>query len=188
MDTLRQRFPDVAFVHATDAEARARGLADCDVAFTWILSADELASAPRLRWVHSSAVAVETLALPELFARGVVVSNSRGVQATPIAEHVMAVLLGLAKRLPFALDGQRERRWTQNEFVDDRLPWLLSGRTLGLIGVGTIGSAVGAARARIRHARARGAAPRVRSGCARGGRGAAARPLSIRSSRRRMCS
>ena len=139
---LRQRFPDVTFVHATDAEARARGLVDCDAAFTWILSAAELATATRLRWLHSSAVAVETLALPELFARGITVSNSRGVQAIPIAEHVMAVILALAKRLPYVLESQRDRRWTQNDFVDDRLPWLLSGRTLGLIGVGTIGSAV----------------------------------------------
>jgi phosphoglycerate dehydrogenase-like enzyme len=142
VETLRRRFPDVTFVHATDSEERARGLAECDAAFTWILSAEEVAAAPRLRWVHSSAVAVETLALPDLFARGVVVSNSRGVQATPIAEHVLAVVLALAKQLPFALEGQRDRRWTQNDFVDGRLPWLLSGRTLALIGVGTIGSAV----------------------------------------------
>jgi len=40
------------------------------------------------------------------------------------------------------LESQRESRWTQNDFVGDRLPWLLSGRTLGLIGTGTIGSAV----------------------------------------------
>ena len=40
------------------------------------------------------------------------------------------------------LAAQRERRWSQNEFVGDRLPWLLRGRTLGLIGVGTIGSQV----------------------------------------------
>jgi phosphoglycerate dehydrogenase-like enzyme len=142
VETLRRRFPDIMFVHATDAETRAKALADCDVAFTWILSADELAAAPKLRWLHSSAVAVETLALPELFARGVIVSNSRGVQATPIAEHVMAVLLGVAKQLPFVRENQRDRRWSQNEFIDGRLPWLLNGRTLGLIGVGTIGSAI----------------------------------------------
>jgi D-2-hydroxyacid dehydrogenase (NADP+) len=139
---LRERFPEVTFVHATDADMRARGLAECDVAYTWILSAAELAAAPRLKWLHSSAVAVETLALPELFARGVIVSNSRGVQSTPIAEHVMAVLLGLAKQLPFVLDNQRERQWAQNEFVDGRLPWLLKGQTLGLIGVGTIGGEI----------------------------------------------
>jgi D-2-hydroxyacid dehydrogenase (NADP+) len=139
VETLRQRFPDIEFVHATDAETRARGLAECDVAFTWILSASEVASAQRLKWLHSSAVAVETFALPELFARGIIVSNSRGVQSTPIAEHVFAVMLGLAKQLPLVIDRQHEREWAQNEFFGPRLPWLLHGRTLGLVGVGTIG-------------------------------------------------
>lgn len=142
VETLRQRFPDINFLHATDDEARARGLADCDIAFTWILSTKDLAEAPRLRWLHSSAVAVETLCLPELFARGILVSNSRGVQSTPIAEHVLAVLLALAKQLPFVIDRQRERRWAQNDVFGDRLPWLLKGRTLGLIGIGTIGSEI----------------------------------------------
>lgn len=114
----------------------------CDVAYTWILSADELAAAPRLRWLHSSAVAVETLCLPELFARGVIVSNSRGVQSAPIAEHVLAMMLALARQVPFAIDRQRAHRWAQNELAGDRLPWLLRGRTLGLIGVGTIGREV----------------------------------------------
>ena len=139
---LEQRFPDIRFTHATDDDARARGLANCDVAYTWIMSPQEVAKAEQLRWVHTSAVAVETLALTELFARGVIVSNSRGVQATPIAEHVLAVMLALAKRLPAILEAQRDHRWVQNDLVGDRLPWLLRGRTLGVIGVGTIGSEV----------------------------------------------
>ena len=139
---LRQLFPDVAFTHATDDDTRARELGACDVAYTWILSPEEVAAAPRLKWVHTSAVAVETLALPELFARNIIVSNSRGVQATPIAEHVFAVLLALAKQLPTVLESQRRRHWAQNDLIGDRLPWLLSGKTLGLIGVGTIGAAI----------------------------------------------
>jgi phosphoglycerate dehydrogenase-like enzyme len=142
VDRLRHLFPDVTFTHATDDEVRARAVRDCDVAYTWILSAAELEQARGLKWVHTSAVAVETLALPELFARDIIVSNSRGVQAGPIAEHVFAVLLALAKQLPTILEAQRERRWAQNELVGDRLPWLLRRRTLGLIGVGTIGSQV----------------------------------------------
>jgi D-2-hydroxyacid dehydrogenase (NADP+) len=142
VETLRQRFPDVTFVHATDQDMRARALADCDAAYTWILNAAELAAAPRLKWLHSSAVAVETLALPDLFARGVIVSNSRGVQSTPIAEHVLGVLLALAKQLPFVLERQRDQRWSQNEFAGERLPWVLKGQTLGLIGVGTIGGEI----------------------------------------------
>jgi phosphoglycerate dehydrogenase-like enzyme len=139
---LRSRFPHLTFIHATTAEQRAAGLKDCDAVFTWILNAAELAQAPNLRWLHTSAVAVETLCLPDLFARGVAVSNTRGVQAVSIAEHVMAVVLGLAKQLPFVIDNQQRSRWAQNEFRGERLPWLLHGRTLGLIGVGTIGSEI----------------------------------------------
>lgn len=145
--TLRARFPHLEFVYATTEAERARGLAECEVAYTWILKAAELAQAPHLRWLHTSAVAVETLCLPELFARGVVVSNTRGVQAVPIAEHTLAVVLALSKQLPLVLDRQRQAQWAQNQFMGPRLPWLLSGRTLGLIGVGTIGAAI-ASRAR----------------------------------------
>ncbi len=144
---LRARFPRIEFVHATSDEERARGLVDCDVAYTWILKAGEFATATRLRWVHTSAVAVETLCLPELFANGVTVSNTRGVQAVPIAEHTLAVILALAKQLPLVLEHQRDAHWAQNDFTGPRLPWLLRGRTLGLIGVGTIGSEI-ASRAR----------------------------------------
>ena len=139
---LRARFPLITFIHATSDQQRAEGLQTCDAAYTWILNAAELAGAPKLKWVHTSAVAVETLCLPELFARGIAVSNTRGVQALPIAEHVMAVVLSLAKQIPFVLENQRHARWAQNEFIGERLPWLLHGRTLGLVGVGTIGSEI----------------------------------------------
>ena len=142
VETLRKRFPHIRFIHATTPEQRDEGLADCDIAYTWILKDHELAKAPKLRWVHTSAVAVETLCLDELFARTIAVSNTRGVQAVPIAELVMAVTLGLAKQIPFVIENQQQSRWAQNEFVDERLPWLLKGRTLGLVGVGTIGSAI----------------------------------------------
>lgn len=142
VETLRKRFPHIQFIHATSPDERADALPLCDAAYTWILKDHELAQAPRLRWIHTSAVAVETLCLPELFARGIAVSNTRGVQAVPIAEHVLAVTLAFAKQLPFVIENQQQARWAQNEFVDARLPWLLKGRTLGLIGVGTIGSEI----------------------------------------------
>ncbi len=139
VETIRQRFPDLRFTHATDDLSRAKALVDCDVAFTWLMNEAELATCKRLKWVHTSAVAVETFCLPELVARQVIVSNSRGVQSAPIAEHVFAVLLALAKRLPYVVEQQRERHWAQNEMLGDRLPWLIKGKTLGLIGAGTIG-------------------------------------------------
>jgi phosphoglycerate dehydrogenase-like enzyme len=142
VETLRKRFPHLQFIHATSDKQRADGLPACDAVYTWILREHELAQAAKLRWVHTSAVAVETLCLPELFARGIAVSNTRGIQAVPIAEHVFAVTLALAKQIPFVIENQQRARWAQNEFMGQRLPWLMHGRTLGLIGVGTIGSEI----------------------------------------------
>ena len=142
VETLRKRFPHIRFTHATSPEERAEGLSDCDIAYTWILKDHELSQAPKLKWVHTSAVAVETLCLQDLFKRNIAVSNTRGVQAIPIAEHVLAVTLALAKQIPFVIENQQQSQWAQNAFVDERLPWLLKGRTLGLVGVGTIGSEI----------------------------------------------
>jgi phosphoglycerate dehydrogenase-like enzyme len=139
---LMARRPDVRFTYATTEEMRREGLRSADVAFTWVLREEELAEAPRLQWVHTSAVAVETLCLTALTARGIRVSNTRGVQAVPIAEHVLAMLLACAKQVPFLLERQREARWAQAECTGPRLPWLLQGRTLALVGLGTIGEAL----------------------------------------------
>lgn len=139
---LRARCPQHEILYATTAAARAEGLARAEVAFTWILSADELALAPHLRWVHSSAVAVGTLCLRELAARGVLVTNSRGIQSTPIAEHVLALMLALTRQLPFAFERQREADWAQNAFAGARTPRMLRGQCLGVIGLGSIGAEV----------------------------------------------
>jgi len=142
IERLRLAFPHHDFVYATTAAERAEGLARCDVAYTWMLSGEELDSAPRLRWLHSSAVAVGTICLLALAERGVVVTNTRGVQGGPIAEHVFATLLALTHGVPLALDRQRTQTWAQNEFVGERLPVRLSGLCLGVVGLGSIGSEV----------------------------------------------
>ena len=142
VERLRRLFPQHQFLYATDAAARAAGLAECDVAFTWVLEPQELAAAPHVRWVHTSAVAVGTLCLHDLAGRGILVSNTRGVQARPIAEHVFACVLAFARQLPFALDQQRQGAWSQNAHVGARLPWMLPGRTFGVVGLGSIGAEI----------------------------------------------
>jgi D-2-hydroxyacid dehydrogenase (NADP+) len=142
VERLRRRFPDVTFVHALDDRADLDGISDADVALTWTMTPEMVRRAERLRWVHSSAVAVGTLPLRDLAARGVVVTNSRGIQSPAIAEHVIACLLALAKRLPGIIRQQDARRWAQNEMVGSASPWLVQGQTLGVIGLGTIGQAV----------------------------------------------
>jgi phosphoglycerate dehydrogenase-like enzyme len=136
---LRAAFPEVEFVRARSLEEAAAVIADVDVGFTPRLTADVVAAAPRLRWVHSSAAAVEgLLPLAALAARDVVVTNSKGVQAVPIAEHVLGGILMLSRKFDRTMAAQRERRWIQNELTDD-WPWMLQGKRMTIVGLGTIG-------------------------------------------------
>jgi D-2-hydroxyacid dehydrogenase (NADP+) len=142
VERLRQHFPAVEFVNVPERPRVADAIGDADVGFTPYLSPEMLARAERLRWVHSSAAAVEgLLPLAELARRGIPVTNSRGIQAVPIAEQVLGGLLVLARRLHVTLAAQREQRWVQNDLAVD-WPYTLSGRTMTIIGLGTIGAAI----------------------------------------------
>jgi D-2-hydroxyacid dehydrogenase (NADP+) len=139
VDVLRARFPNIEFLHARTVDEARVQIAGADVAFTPFLTPEIVAAAPCLKWVHSPAAAVEgLLPLSALGARGITISNSRGIQAVPMAESVMGGLLVLARKYDRTLEAQRERRWIQNELVDD-WPWLLDGKRMTIVGLGSIG-------------------------------------------------
>jgi phosphoglycerate dehydrogenase-like enzyme len=142
VERLRARFPHITFLHSTTRESDVELAADADAAFALALTRDAVARATRLRWLHASGHAIGHFPLADLASRGIVVTNSRGVQAVPIAEHVMACLLALARKLPATLRDQQERAWRPNALTGEGSPWLLAGLTMGIIGTGTIGEAV----------------------------------------------
>jgi phosphoglycerate dehydrogenase-like enzyme len=142
VEELRTRFPHITFLHSTTRETDLELAPGADAAFAIALGREAIARATRLRWLHCSGHAVGHFPLADLAARGVVVTNSRGIQSVPIAEHVMACLLALARRLPQTLRDQQERAWRPNALTGEASPWLLAGRTIGIIGMGTLGRAI----------------------------------------------
>jgi phosphoglycerate dehydrogenase-like enzyme len=97
-----------------------------------------LARAPRLSWVHSATSGVERALTPAALERGLVVTNARGVFSRPIAEYVLMMILAISRRLPQLLELQRERTWQPLEGTE------LRDVTVGIVGLGSIGRAVGA--------------------------------------------
>ena len=144
VEELRRRFPHIDFLHSRDRDSDLALAPEADVAFALGLSKEAAARATRLRWVHCSAHAVGQFPLTDLASRGITVTNSRGIQSTPIAEHVMAGLLALARRLPQTLRWQEQRAWLPNELTGHASPWSIAGKTMGIIGLGTLGQAIAA--------------------------------------------
>ena len=138
---LEARFPEHAFVRAdSDDDALAR-IGDADVVFGARLKAEHLAAAPRLRWVHSHAAGVGAMLFPRMVESAIVMTNSRGVASTPIAEHVIALTLVMLRNLPLAWTRQGARAWAQNEYFSAGAPRTLSGARVLIVGLGSIGAA-----------------------------------------------
>jgi phosphoglycerate dehydrogenase-like enzyme len=98
--------------------------------------------ARQLRWVHSAAAGVGTAMYPEMIESDVVLTNSAGIHAVPIAEYVVAGVLHFLRGFDMAIDQQRRVEWNKTPFVkmDSVLREMDTVRAL-IIGVGGLGGA-----------------------------------------------
>ena len=142
-ERLRQDFPSIDVVHLRDYDRAEEELRDAEVLIGWSLRGDQFLKANKLRWIHSTAAAVHALISPELAASNVIVTNARSVHAPVVAEHAIALMFALAKRLPSAFAHQQAREWAQTTIWHEHpQPRELAGSTLGMVGYGAIGREV----------------------------------------------
>ncbi len=140
---LRTEFPNVEIEHFTDYERATPHLHDADAVMTWSLRPEQLALAKKLRWIHSPAAAVHQLMIPEIINSNIIVTNSSRVHGPVVAEHAMALIMALSRRIPSVVRYQEKHIWSQTPLWNDRpRPREIAGATLGIVGLGTIGSNV----------------------------------------------
>ncbi|CAN5415288.1 hypothetical protein BH24GEM3_BH24GEM3_14710 [soil metagenome] len=97
----------------------------------------------RLRWAHSAAAGVGGSLYPEMRSSEVVLTNSAGIHAAPMAETVIAMILHFARGLDLAVRAQAVRRWERSPFESAGTPVReIAGATLGIVGLGGIGREV----------------------------------------------
>lgn len=141
VERLARDFPAHSFIHAENAEAALRGIEDADVALSPQLTPEHLARAARLQWVHSPAAGLGAMLFPAMVASPVIMTNSRGISANTIAEHVIAVTLALFRKLPLAVRSQEAREWVQKAMVSPPPIRLIAGSRVLIVGLGSIGIA-----------------------------------------------
>ncbi|MDQ3169214.1 MAG: D-2-hydroxyacid dehydrogenase [Acidobacteriota bacterium] len=138
VDELRRAFPDIQFLEAHSHKALETLIADADVAFSSMIREKSFANARQLRWIHSSAAGVGATLFPALIGSDVVVTNSRGVQAPAIAEHIVSTVLAWRRRLHIAMRRQQAGVWAQDELATPFAAPLAETRAL-IVGMGSIG-------------------------------------------------
>ena len=133
----------VSFPTSTREETQTR-LGDADIVLTnkSVIGADEMDSAPKLKLIQVVATGVNNIDLEAARARGLAVCNVSGYSTEAVAQHVFASLLNLMTNVHrFAAEPEK---WAQSP-IFTRLDYPvteLAGKTLGIVGLGSIGSAV----------------------------------------------
>ncbi|HEV3387154.1 MAG TPA: phosphoglycerate dehydrogenase [Gemmata sp.] len=102
------------------------------------ITAECLANPGKLRAIARAGVGVDNIDVPAATRKGVVVMNTPGGNTVSAAEHTIALLLALARRIPAADAIVKTGGWDRNKFVGTQV----AGKVLGVIGLGRIGREV----------------------------------------------
>src|SRR5690348_7102698 len=125
----------------------AQHLADADallVRSAVQVDSSVLAKAPKLRVIGRAGVGVDNVDLDAATEAGVLVMNTPGGNAVSVAEHTLALMLAMARHISRADSSTRAGKWEKKKFLGHEL----RGKTLGVVGLGSIGREV------VRRARA----------------------------------
>ncbi len=97
-----------------------------------------IAAATKLRVIGRAGIGVDNVDVPAATARGIVVMNTPFGNSITTAEHAIALMMAVARQIPAADVSTQASKWEKNRFMGVEL----TGKTLGVIGCGNIGSIV----------------------------------------------
>jgi phosphoglycerate dehydrogenase-like enzyme len=133
---LRAAIPDREIVVWWREEELRAGLPQVEALLAFRPPRGVWSGATRLRLLQSMGAGVDgLLPAPDLPAHARI-ANARGIHGPQMGEFALAMILALAKRIPFVLEQQRAHVWKPYGMT------MLAGRTLGILGFGSIGAAV----------------------------------------------
>lgn len=138
LDIVRP-YAEIVTVKEGDQDALKQALTDADavIAGTWVKFDKELIDlAPKLRVISRTGVGVDSVDVEHASQRGILVLNTPSANSLSVAEHAVAMICAMAKALPFLHKSVAQGDWKARRLYR---PCDLSGKTLGLVGCGSIG-------------------------------------------------
>jgi len=101
-------------------------------------TADLLEAADNLKVIGRAGIGVDNVDVPAATKKGVIVMNTPGGNTVTTAEHALSLMMSLLRRIPQATASMKEGKWEKKKFEGQEM----CGKTLGVIGMGNIGSIV----------------------------------------------
>ena len=102
------------------------------------VTAEVIAAAEKLKVIGRAGIGVDNIDVPAATRRGIVVMNTPGGNNVTTAEHAISLLLSCARLIPQANASLRAGKWERTKFTGIEV----TGKTLGVIGLGNIGRIV----------------------------------------------
>jgi D-3-phosphoglycerate dehydrogenase len=138
---FKERGVEVDVKPGLDKEELAKIIGDYDglaIRSATKVTAKLLEHAKKLKVIGRAGIGVDNVDIPAATARGVIVMNTPFGNSITTAEHAVALMFALARQLPAADASTQAGKWEKNRFMGVEL----TGKTLGVIGCGNIGSIV----------------------------------------------
>jgi D-2-hydroxyacid dehydrogenase (NADP+) len=132
---IQPTFQSTKKEHEIDARLEVL-LAQVDVLFGLRFIPGLIKRSPRLKWIQTMSAGVENILSTEVVDSRVVLTNVSGIHTVQITELVLGMILAFSKHLPQCLENQKKKKWER--FA----PVILRGKTLGIVGLGSIGTGI----------------------------------------------
>ena len=127
----------VDLVFSKDKDHLKKIISDADILVCMKVDKDAFLMAKNLKWIHVGLAGVEKSLFPELISSRILLTSSKGIHSTTVAELILGMILAFAKGILISFNCQKKKVWGFEEVSSNKFD--LDGKILGIVGLGSIG-------------------------------------------------
>lgn len=135
-EAIETEIPELDLHVSSDYDDALQAIADAEIVISRYLPNEMLNAATNLKWIQSYSAGVDQYPIDRLAEDEILLTTASGVHAEPIAEQVLAYMLAFERQLHVGFRRQQAHRWERFSGGE------LAEKTVGIIGVGAIGTRV----------------------------------------------
>lgn len=135
---VKEKYPEIEFVFCKNIDEAEPELKDAEVLLTYgdDITDSHIEQAYNLKWIMVMSAGIERMPFEKIEEKQILLTNSSGIHAIPMAEYTIANMLNVYRQVPVLLKNQENRVWDRIKMQE------ISGKTIAVIGAGAIGKEI----------------------------------------------